>query len=622
MHGHAPTDCFKLHPELKKPTTQAEGKHGSTDEIYVPTGKLIQSDLVELLPSSDKTEVEIVASQENLQIPNVDTLMEEENHEIAGKNYEDADPKIFISVESMLKEIDNNVHVHSDLLPMVIVGNDSISISKDAANIDGEVIGEDSYDACEEGEFLPPSNDEHIVEQMVQNIENPVSNKLAPSTLPTIANHSKINTAVASSYIPNTSKLQNSCDDGYSKVAKRKGYRGWNRLPLWDQIRQFASNVNGPWCIGGDFNIISNASERTGGNLPNSVAMEDFNSVITNCYLNDIGFSGSPFTWNRSKIWQGLDRFLFNNEWLSAFSMTSIDHLSKTLSDHCPLLLNINANKNVGNAAFRFQNMWLTHDDCKNVISINWNAPIFPNNDIKGMLRLWSKLSRLKHVLNWWNKKVFKNIFTNIKEAELKVQELENIYMIHPSHDNLSSLNCAKDSLVLLQDQEEIFWKQKANFKFTVDGDRNTKFFHTMANRNKTKNYIHKIVNSDGYTIESEELICNSGVEHFKNSFNDHFTNIPLTNPHVIPNIINESDNDLLCLIPSEVEMFNVVNDLNGDSIAGPDGYTTKFFQKCWEIVKDDIIQAVIDFFEGSPYPKFFTSTNIVLIPKINGANK
>ncbi|PKU82328.1 integrator complex subunit 11 [Dendrobium catenatum] len=93
-------------------------------------------------------------------------------------------------------------------------------------------------------------------------------------------------------------------------------------------------------------------------------------------------------------------------------------------------------------------------------------------------------------------------------------------------------------------------------------------------------------------------------------------------NPHVIPHIINDFDNDSLCLLPYDMEIYNAIMDLNGDSIVGPDGFTTKFFQKCWDIIKVDIIDAVIDFFKGSPYTKIFTSTNIVLIHKIVGANK
>ncbi|KAI0498485.1 hypothetical protein KFK09_019373 [Dendrobium nobile] len=208
MHGHAPSDCFKLHPELKKTTSQADGKHGSIDQIYVSTRKVFQSDQVDLFPSSDKTEVDIVASQENLQIPNVDTLFEEENHETIGNNYEAADPKIFISVESMLKDIDNSDTVHSDLPPMVIVGKNSNSTPNDAANSDDEFLGEDRYDACEEGEFLPPSNGEQNVEQNVQNYEKSVSNIMAPSSIPNIASHSKNSDAMASSSIPNTINFQ------------------------------------------------------------------------------------------------------------------------------------------------------------------------------------------------------------------------------------------------------------------------------------------------------------------------------------------------------------------------------------------------------------------------------
>ncbi|PKU68715.1 threonine dehydratase [Dendrobium catenatum] len=143
-----------------------------------------------------------------------------------------------------------------------------------------------------------------------------------------------------------------------------------------------------------DFNTITTATKRRGGNRANSAAMDDFNNVIADSNLNDIGFTGTPFTWYRSGLWKCLDRLLFNNEWISMFPTSYVEHLSRTLSDHSPLLLTIRASRNVGNFAFRFQNMWLTHVDFKNVINSNWNAPIFPNNDIKGMFRLWSKLSR------------------------------------------------------------------------------------------------------------------------------------------------------------------------------------------------------------------------------------
>ncbi|PKU74126.1 Putative ribonuclease H protein [Dendrobium catenatum] len=199
---------------------------------------------------------------------------------------------------------------------------------------------------------------------------------------------------------------------------------------------------------------------------------------------------------------------------------------------------------------------------------------------------------------------------------------MENTYLLDDYIANLNLLNTAKINLAHLHDQEENFWKQKANAKFTTEGDRNTKFFHAIANRNRSNNFICKIMNDDGSFIESDSSICNSGVDYFKNTFNDSFCNSPITNPAIIPKIIDDNDNILLCCPPSELEIYNVIMDLNGDSVAGPDGFTTKFFQKMWSIIKKDIIDVVNDLFVGNPYPKFFTSTNIVLIPKVNGANK
>ncbi|PKU78425.1 integrator complex subunit 11 [Dendrobium catenatum] len=78
----------------------------------------------------------------------------------------------------------------------------------------------------------------------------------------------------------------------------------------------------------------------------------------------------------------------------------------------------------------------------------------------------------------------------------------------------------------------------------------------------------------------------------------------------------------MLCQVPMETKIFNVLRDMNGDATAGSDGFTTKFFQNSWDIVKDDVILAVQDFFKGNSYPKFFSSSNIVLISKIEGAKR
>lgn len=55
--------------------------------------------------------------------------------------------------------------------------------------------------------------------------------------------------------------------------------------------------------------------------------------------------------------------------------------------------------------------------------------------------------------------------------------------------------------------------------------------------------------------------------------------------------------------------------------MAGSNGFITKFFQNSWVIIKEDLINKIVYFFLGDPYPKLFTPTFIALILKSNTIN-
>ncbi|XP_041999848.1 uncharacterized protein LOC121749336 [Salvia splendens] len=63
-------------------------------------------------------------------------------------------------------------------------------------------------------------------------------------------------------------------------------------------------------------------------------------------------------------------------------------------------------------------------------------------------------------------------------------------------------------------------------------------------------------------------------------------------------------------------EVRDAVFGISGDSVSGPDGFTSLFFQSCWDNVGRDVIATVGDFFSGAFMPRSFTATMIVLIPK------
>jgi hypothetical protein len=65
-----------------------------------------------------------------------------------------------------------------------------------------------------------------------------------------------------------------------------------------------------------------------------------------------------------------------------------------------------------------------------------------------------------------------------------------------------------------------------------------------------------------------------------------------------------------------EQEMWEVVRDLNGDKAPGPNGFTIAFFQKCWGVLKQDIMAVFSEFHNRRQFEKSFNATFVSLIPK------
>ncbi|CAN1169900.1 hypothetical protein LINPERHAP2_LOCUS28669, partial [Linum perenne] len=98
---------------------------------------------------------------------------------------------------------------------------------------------------------------------------------------------------------------------------------------------------------GGDFNCVTNGSEKEGGLTPNPRAIADFLTFILDLQLIDVGFSGPIFTWSNKHhipqkvISSRLDRFMISPQWLYAWSETAVTHLATSNSDHLAYTFNV-----------------------------------------------------------------------------------------------------------------------------------------------------------------------------------------------------------------------------------------------------------------------------------------
>lgn len=149
-------------------------------------------------------------------------------------------------------------------------------------------------------------------------------------------------------------------------------------------------------------------SENFGGRPPNPNRIAKFNNNIDSRNHLDLGFKGPKFTWtnkrkNSNLVMERLDRCLANPLCLNLFPKTTVEHLTRTHSNHCPLILDTNPQPNHSSSRkpFRIEPLWLSHPSFEGLIHTYW-----PSSNLK----FFDIIITLQTAINLWNKNTFGNI--------------------------------------------------------------------------------------------------------------------------------------------------------------------------------------------------------------------
>ncbi|VFR02708.1 unnamed protein product [Cuscuta campestris] len=377
---------------------------------------------------------------------------------------------------------------------------------------------------------------------------------------------------------------------------------------------------------GGDFNAISDLLHHKGSRLPDLEGVCDFSDCIKDCNLKEPTFTGPSFTWHGARsngnVWKRLDRVFFNDVWDTKWPRTSLTHMAKNGSDHCPLLFTSQIGDTHTSKAFRFQNMWLLKEDFMDYCKKSWEEVPFHG----GMKSLFTRLHHLKGKLSAWNKTSFGNVFDMLKEAEDEATRAEILFHTNPTTTNKILLNQKQAVLADVSNREYHFWKQKCSLKWFKEGDANTKFFHGLVKEKRRTQRINVLMNENGEAIQDTCSLEDMVVHHFSTLFNgtEQAATPEMYNDFMasIPHLINNEQNTKLMALPSEQELKDILWGMDANSCAGPDGFNVTFFKGCWDIVKRDVTSACQEVFLGIPMTTAAASSNICLLPKVANANK
>ncbi|KAF5464713.1 hypothetical protein F2P56_014767 [Juglans regia] len=217
------------------------------------------------------------------------------------------------------------------------------------------------------------------------------------------------------------------------------------------------------------------------------------------------------------------------------------------------------------------------------------------------MVCISEKLKKLKRVLQIWNREEFSRVEEKLKKVEDRISELDT-RLAQPYSTQLENewLNCQQDHSQWVH-REETLACQKSRTKWLVEGDDNIGFFHASIRFRKQSKRIVKMRLDDGRTLDTGEAVHEEAVVFFQRLLSVAPIASNLDEMELVQPVVSMEENEALCTAPTLEEIKRSL-----------------WSMMAWDIVKEDLLEMVEDFFAGQPLSTFFGATNLVLIPKVD----
>ncbi|GKB35806.1 protein LAZ1 [Tanacetum coccineum] len=159
---------------------------------------------------------------------------------------------------------------------------------------------------------------------------------------------------------------------------------------------------------------------------------------------------------------------------------------------------------------------------------------------------------------------------------------------------------------------DQRFLRQKAKIEWLEVGDSNSAYFHKSIKSRNQRSRIDVITTSDNVEVTGN---------HVPNVFASHYmdflgSDMICDTPNVFQNKVSNMANENMMKPVTNEEIKRAMFGIRDDKALGPDGFTSVFFKKGWDVVVQDVCNAVRDFFVNGKLLKEINHTFLALISK------
>ncbi|XP_071685671.1 uncharacterized protein [Rutidosis leptorrhynchoides] len=265
---------------------------------------------------------------------------------------------------------------------------------------------------------------------------------------------------------------------------------------------------------------------------------------------------------------------------------------------------------------------WLVMEGASKVINDAWNVKV-NNHRLDGVFR--TKLKNLKYALREWSQRTFGKLDNDIEGLMNEACAWEKLAECRSLTD--TERDKWLDSRKRWFELEKIktsMAKQKSRVKWILEGEENTKYFHSFIKRRHSRRNIRGL-NIGGVWCENPIDIKQEVFRHFNDQFKVRSSNnMKFMGPGTshngllgpMPKQITPEQADCLEHMFSESEVLNAIGECCVSKAPGPDGFNFKFFKLYWGLVKNDLINALNWFWDKCDISNGCNASFVTLVPK------
>ncbi|XP_071739224.1 uncharacterized protein [Rutidosis leptorrhynchoides] len=308
-----------------------------------------------------------------------------------------------------------------------------------------------------------------------------------------------------------------------------------------------------------------------------------------------------------------------------------------------------------GPKPFKVFDEWFNREGVDKIIEEAWA------DEVKGRrldCNFRDRLKNVKFALKRWSTNTFGGLDKELNDLKEEAMEWEMKAECQQLNDSEMKLwlDCRRRWI----EKEKVkasMLKQKARIRWVLEGDENSKFFHSSIRRRYNKSNIRGLIVNGVWTKNPSEVKL-AVFEHYKNLFGqnrssrlsfiewadggpEHFNEtvgIDVQNESYRPFHVGEAEvgyrlqNETHSLSASSVisasqrvelesqfteeEIWGAVKDCASNKAPGPDGFNLRFYKKFWSVIKGDLVEAIKSFWLNGKISDGCNASFITLIPK------